>query len=125
MFNYEDYCLDGEVWKHIPNYEGLYQASNFGRIRSVEGKTTESVWHGTRVWKGRILKNKTKIPQECGFRVTLWKDKKSLDLLVARLVCMTFYGVPKNMNNKDVKLRMTVNHKDGNRFNNNIENLVS
>ena len=29
-----------EIWKDIPGYEGIYQASNFGRIRTAEGKTT-------------------------------------------------------------------------------------
>ena len=29
-----------ELWKDIPNYEGIYQASTYGRIRSCEGKVT-------------------------------------------------------------------------------------
>ena len=46
-----------EEWKSIPGYEGYYEASNLGRIRTVDGKPTNRdgfVWH----WKGRILKPK-------------------------------------------------------------------
>ncbi len=34
--------LEGEIWKDVPNYEGLYQVSNLGRVKSLErmvGKT--------------------------------------------------------------------------------------
>jgi hypothetical protein len=105
-----------EIWKDIKGYEGIYQASDFGRIRTVEGKVTHSVRHGIRHWKSRILKYRGHNPRT-GHRVTLWKDKKSKDFLVARLVAFTFYD-------KDIKDRkLTVNHKDGNRMNNYIDNL--
>lgn len=106
-----------ELWKDIPNYEGLYEASNLGRIRTKEGKKTYSKLHGERIWKQRILK-----PRACadfskiGYRVSLWKDGKAKDFLVARLVCTTWH---ENL----IDSKMTVNHKDGNRLNNNIENL--
>lgn len=48
-----------ELWKDIPGYEGLYQASNLGRIRSAPGKTTSSARYKVRVWKVRIIKAKT------------------------------------------------------------------
>jgi len=104
-----------EKWKDIPNYEGIYEVSNFGRIRTKEGKTTYSNRHGLRRWKSRILKYKG-VNYTTGKRVTLWKNNKYKDWLVARLVCMTFHGVPED-------LKMTVNHKDGDRFNNHIYNL--
>lgn len=102
-----------EVWKDIPGYEGIYQASTLGRIRSKPGKTTHSNIHGLRRWKTRILKEKCKKTRE--MRVTLWKDKKPKDHLVHRLIAATF--IPK-LNGKDC-----VNHKDGNPRNNNITNL--
>lgn len=124
MYNTIDYCLPNEIWKDIPMYEGIYQASSFGRIRTVDGKLTYSTRHGVRKWKGRILKNKTKIVnKKTGYRVTLWINKKSKDWLVARLCCMAFYGIPKEFNLRTTGNRMTVNHKDGNRQNNNIDNL--
>ena len=106
-----------EIWKPIPGYEGIYEASSFGRIRTAYGKKTHSVMHGERVWKQRILKYKACSDYlKTGYRVTLWKDKKPRDLLVARLVCTTFH---ENL----IETKMTVNHKDGNRLNNRAENL--
>ena len=123
MFDISIYCLEGETWKDIPDYKGIYQASNLGRIRSIDGKQTHSVIHGIRTWKGKVLKNKTRIPRKEGYRVTLWKDKTPKDFLVARLVCMTFYGKPNDFNDKTRSQKMTVNHKDGNRLNNDIKNM--
>jgi hypothetical protein len=105
-----------ENWKDIKGYEGIYQVSDLGRIRTVEGKVTHSVRHGIRHWHSRILKYKGYTPKT-GYRVSLWKDKKYKDFLVARLVAFTFF-------NEDIKNRkLTVNHKDGDRMNNNINNL--
>lgn len=106
-----------ELWRDIPNYEGLYQASTKGRIRTCEGKTTKTERHGVRHWQQRILKPKA--PKAQGYRgdkrVTLWKDGKHKDYLVARLVALTWIeGYSPNM---------TVNHIDGDYTNNNIDNL--
>ena len=106
--------IKGEKWKDIPGYEGIYQASTFGRIRTVEGKKTYSVYHGERTWTSRILKPKNGA-EPMGYRVSLWKDKKPKDYLVARLIGFTFLGIPEH--------GMTINHKDGNRFNNDLSNL--
>ena len=106
-----------EIWKDIPNYEGLYQASNLGRIKTAKNKTTYTKRHGERKWKERILKPKAcKNFNTCGYRVGLWKNGKHKDFLVARLVCTTWH---ENL----IDTKMTVNHKDGNRLNNNIDNL--
>jgi hypothetical protein len=121
MFDTDIYCLENEIWKDIPTYEGLYQASSLGRIRSIDGKLTHTDRHGLRKWKGRILKNKTKTPGNEGYKVSLWKSGTHIDWLAHRLVCMTFYGLPDTT--KKGSERITVNHKDGNRHNNKIENL--
>ena len=105
-----------EMWKDIPNYEGIYQASNFGRIKALE-KVTYTKFHGKRFWKEKILKpKKCRDFSACGYRVSLWKNGESKDFLVARLVCTTWH---ENL----IDTKMTVNHKDGNRLNNHIENL--
>jgi hypothetical protein len=107
-------CLFEEQWKDIPGYEGVYQASTHGAIRTVEGKTTSNRRYKTRRWKSRILKGRGDNPRT-GKRVSLWKDGKHKDWLVARLVALTFLGYPPE--------GFTVNHKDGNRLNNTVENL--
>lgn len=73
-----------------------------------------TLYHGIRVWSVRVLKGRgdNKIT---GKRVSLWKDGKCKDWLVARLIAMTFLGIPKESD--------TVNHKNGNRLDNRIENL--
>jgi hypothetical protein len=103
-----------EKWKDIPGYEGIYEASTFGRIRTKDGKTTFTERHGIRLWKSRILKYRGS-NKVTGNRVSLWKGGECKDWLVARLIAYTFLGIP--------EIKLTVNHKDGNRFNNKIENL--
>ena len=102
-----------EIWKDIPNYNG-YQVSNLGRVRTYNKITYKQGIK--RKWKNRILKYKGKT-YNTGYRVDLWKDGKSKTFLVARLVAFTFYN--EDINNH----KLTVDHIDGNRFNNNIDNL--
>lgn len=102
-----------EIWKSVPGYVGLYEVSNIGRVRTVEGKETHSVRHGVRRWKSRVLREKN--PKGRDVRVSLWKDKKEKSFLVHRLVAMAFLPNPDN--------KATVNHKDGNPRNNHVTNL--
>lgn len=102
-----------EVWKDIPGYEGIYQASSHGNIRTHADKTTVTARHGVRHWKQRTLRPKSN--GVMGYRVELWKDGKPCGWLVARLICMTFNGVPLYGD--------TVNHKNGDRWDNRTENL--
>lgn len=106
--------MEEEIWKDIPGYDG-YQASNLGRIRT-HNKITYTKLHGERRWKDRVLHYKSQNNYNTGYRVTLWKNGKPKVFLVARLVATTFLENLINTN-------MTVNHKDGNRFNNRVENL--
>lgn len=103
-----------EIWLDIPNYKG-YQVSNLGRVRT-HNKISSNKLYSVRKWKDRILKFKGNNYQT-GHRVDLWKDGKNKTFLVARLVAYTFYE--KDINDHTT----TVNHIDGNRFNNNLENL--
>lgn len=100
-----------EIWKDIEDYKG-YQVSNLGRVRTFN-KITYSKLHGERHWKDRILKEandkKNKMLSVC-----LYKNGKQKRYLIHRLVAETFLGKQKNM---------TVNHKDGNRYNNKLDNL--
>lgn len=105
-----------EEWRQIPGYEGIYDASSLGRIRSAPGKTTANARYDKRVWKVRVLKPKHPVSaKRRDLRVTLWKGGIRKDLLVSRLVAAAFYGTPKD--------GMTVNHKNGDYLDNRAENL--
>lgn len=108
-----------EQWKEIPGYEGLYEASNLGRIRTVSGKTTSNSRYEKRVWKRQlILKPKyehRKSGNNCDGRVSLWKNSVVKTVLVARLIAMTWCD--------GYQEGMTVNHKDCNPLNNKADNL--
>lgn len=106
-----------ELWKDIPGYERLYQASTHGRIRTCDGKVTSSSRFSRRVWKQRILKQKITKNSKGRFdaRVELWSGAEHKTLLVARLIAITWCN--------GFKDGMTVNHIDGNSMNNNADNL--
>lgn len=111
-----DPVIPMERWKDIPGFEGLYQASNTGLIRSAPGKVTSSKRFSRRVWKTRILKHKFRVNRKRrDAAVTLWKDGKCKDYLVSRLVAMTWVD--------GYEPSLTVNHIDGNPQNNNCSNL--
>lgn len=99
-----------EIWKDIKNYKGYYQVSNFGNIRSVR-RTIKHPWNKFRIRNGKVLK--PSINYDGYKHVVLSKDsiRKSFD--VHRLVAETFID----------KTDVIVNHKDGNKLNNNVENL--
>lgn len=93
-----------EIWKDIEGFEGLYQVSNLGRVRSFHN------WRGT---KNRILKQNT---DRGGYLwVRLSKNKKSYFKLIHRLVANTFIPNPEN--------KKTVNHKNGDKLDNRTKNL--
>ena len=97
-----------EVWKDIKGYEGMYQVSNFGRVKSFDRYDK----HGA-LWLGKILSNK---PKKTGYvNVKFSVDGKRSVKLVHRLVAEAF--IP-NIENKP-----EVNHKDGNKSNNKVSNL--
>ena len=94
--------LDGEIWKEVVGYGGRYKVSNFGRVISN--------WGG---WKEKIP---TKSPAGY-FYVTIYfkKEGKHKRIAVHRLVAHAFLTPVDGKN--------CVNHKDGNKQNNAVENL--
>lgn len=106
-----------EQWRDIPGYEGIYQVSNKGNIRTCEGKTTFTKRHGIRHWKQRIMKQKcfTNAHGRADPRVILWKDGKEKTLLVSRLVGLTWCA--------GYAEGLTINHINGNPLDNRAENL--
>ncbi|MBO3062755.1 NUMOD4 domain-containing protein [Mammaliicoccus fleurettii] len=102
-----------EIWKDVVGYEGIYEVSNKGRVRTHKNKTTYTKRHGKRKWKQRYLKDKT--PNGRDVRVSLWKSGKHKEFLVHRLVAFAFIPL--------VEGKGCINHIDGNPRNNFVENL--
>lgn len=99
-----------EIWKDIKDYEGLYQISNLGNVRSLERKVR--INKGYRIVKNKILK--------LGIRnnyyvINLNKNNKKKSFQVHRLVAEAFIN---NLDNKPI-----INHKNFNKLDNNVNNL--
>lgn len=87
-----------ENWKDVPNYEGLYEVSNFGNIKSLI--------------TNRLLKPSS---DRFGYvRFNALKNKKSKTIRIHRLVMEVF---------NPIEIKMQVNHLDGDKTNNHIDNL--
>ena len=101
-----------EIWKNIKGYEGLYQVSSEGRVKSLERK----VRHGSGIEltiKERILKP---APASNGYLVvTLYAGGKRKMYTVHRLVCKAFHENPEN--------KLDVNHINENKTDNRACNL--
>lgn len=103
---------DEEIWKDIPDWP-FYQASTWGRIRSID-KETKHNYGGICKKKGKVLSSHINGSgyRHCG----LVKAGKTYGRLsIARLVCQTFKENPFNL--------PIVNHLDGNKLNDRPDNL--
>lgn len=101
-----------EVWKDIVGYEDQYQVSSFGNVRSKD-RTRIARGGCTAPIRGRMRKCKI---SKAGYMVTnLCKDAIKTHPSVHRLVALAFIPNPTD--------KPTVNHKDGNKLNNNVTNL--
>ena len=89
-----------EIWKDVVGYEGLYEVSNFGNVRSLFRYKKQLRWD--------VANNRYATVQ-------LFKNKIGKRLLVHRLVAEAFLPNPRNL--------PVVNHKDENKLNNNVDNL--
>jgi len=95
-----------EVWKDIPEYKGLYQASNLGNIRSLNYKRTGGV------------KNLSPGVNSSGrLNVILYKQGNVKNYNVYVLVAIAF------LNHKSSGLKIVVDHIDNNRSNDKLYNL--
>jgi len=106
--------MSGEVWKDIPGYEGLYQVSNMGEIKSFDRIKSGKDGRKSYILKGRILK--PSIDKRYGYlNVDLTKDGVRKVRRLNRLVCFAFIGEP--------ELGQESCHFDNNKLNNKLGNL--
>lgn len=105
--------MNKEVWKDIKEYEGLYQVSNLGRVKSLDREITYSDGRTT-LHKGREIK--TRVGNHGYMCALIYKNNKPKQILIHRLICEHFVEPPSNEKN-------IVNHKDGNKLNNDPSNL--
>lgn len=100
-----------EIWKPIEGYEGLYEVSNFGRVRSLDHFETNGVC--VILYKGKNIVGSV---SKHGYHVvSLCKHGVQKSFKTHRIVAKTFIPNPKNY--------PCVNHKDQNRLNNFVDNL--
>lgn len=92
-----------EVWKDIPQYEGLYQASNLGRIRSLYNYKR----NGTNILVPKIKRGY--------YQIGLRKEGIRKWHQVQRLIAEAFISNPDNL--------PQVNHKNENKLDNRVDNL--
>lgn len=101
-----------EVWKPITGYEGLYEVSNLGEIRSLD-RIIINKSQKEQTFKGKIL---AKIKDKDGYvRSRISKDSKVKNVFIHRIVSQEFNENPLN--------KPCVNHKDGVKDNNISTNL--
>lgn len=118
--------LPDELWKDIPQFEGYYQASNLGRIRSLDRIVPHPRLKQQFV-KGRVLhqsiaKNVNTISdvKMVDLRVTLNVNGKAHYFNTRRLIYITFIN-----QNIDFSIdKLNIIHKDCDGFNNHVDNLV-
>ena len=100
-----------EIWKDVVGYEGYYQVSNLGRVRSLDRIAS----NGRKI-KGKILSTKVNTPPYYQ-RVSLSVNGKMKLVQVHRLVAQAF------VYNPDPEHKTQVGHKDESRTNNRADNL--
>lgn len=96
--------LDGEIWKNVVGFEGLYMVSNYGRVKSLPNQYRDSEL----ILRQRLVKRYYSVPLHD-------REHKIHNVRVHRLVAMAFIPNPNNYDQ--------INHKDENRLNNHVDNL--
>lgn len=105
--------IEHEKWKDIPEFEGVFQCSTFGRVKSVS-RTVKRIDHYIQVSDKILSQYKTSTSY---YGIRLSNGKKSINRQTHQLVAMTF------LNHKPQGNKIVVDHKDNNPENNLLSNL--
>lgn len=112
LYTFEVYIIITEIWKDIKGYEGWYQISNLGNVKSVKREIKYSngiiVPYPEKVLKGFIKPNGYKV-------IDLYKNKKKKKFYIHRLVAESFIDNPLN--------KPEINHINENKLDNRVGNL--
>ena len=102
-----------EIWKPVKGFEGYYEVSNLGRVRSVDRIVYDTVRNRYRLLKGKVL---TERDNGNGYKgVMFCKEHKLCQKYIHILVAEAFLDNPDHL--------PQVNHKDENKANNTVDNL--
>lgn len=106
--------MQEEIWKDIPGYEGIYQVSDLGRVRSLDRIICRIDGENRRL-NGVILRpGKSK---DGYLRVILWRNGKSRSFLVHQLVMISFDSHTPSGH------KSVIDHINGDKDDNRLENL--
>ena len=123
FYNYEDLCLEGEIWKDVIDWEEFYQVSNFGRIKVKERYVEHFKTTYNKIVKKFICKKirKPKLNKHTGYLMVGLNGKgKSQNVTIHSMVAKDFI---ENYKSEGKGKGKCTNHKDGNKLNNNVDNL--
>ena len=102
-----------EEWRDVVGYEGLYQVSSLGRVRSLPRFVGGGFCGEYKLLRGRIMKS---VDNGSGYRcVSLYRNGKRSSFYIHRLVATAFLPC--------LDERSVINHKDYDRTNNAVSNL--
>jgi hypothetical protein len=101
--------IEIEIWKDVPGYEGLYQCSNLGRIKSLPKKMGKGF--------SKLKYKKPTLNKNGYYYCNLWKNNKSETFQLHQIVAITF------LSHSRKKMKIVIDHIDNNKSNNNCNNL--
>lgn len=102
--------MEAEEWRVIPRFDDVYEVSSHGQVRRCKLAWTR----GRASIPGLLLVQS--LTREGYYRLGLWDGSRQCHRFVHRLVALTFLGEPPEG-------KITVNHRDGVKTNNRLENL--